>query len=216
MRIPPSLARTWRHEPEWLRALPRLAAECGAEWNLDLETPIDTPYSLVIPAGDAVLKLNAPSHFEAEQEGEALARWEGRGAVRLLARDDARGALLIERCVPGERLWDVADTGAADELRVLLELIPRLERRLDDARPFATQEAAAIQGRPSPTGSMRSASSVSTVSGLAAGAWLTRSRGAGTSRTAGASTSMPPAPSSAHREPGREETRRSVHVWKRL
>ena len=63
--------------------------------------PFDTPRSLVVPAGGAVLKLNAPSHFEADHEADALACWDGRGAVRLLARDDERRALLLERCVPG-------------------------------------------------------------------------------------------------------------------
>ena len=82
-------------------ALPRLAAECAAAWDLELEEPYDTPRSLVVPAGGAVLKLNAPSHFEADHEADALACWDGQGAVRLLARDDERRALLLERCVPG-------------------------------------------------------------------------------------------------------------------
>ena len=37
----------------------------------------------------AVLKLGTP-HREAEQEADALERWDGDGAVRLLARDDER------------------------------------------------------------------------------------------------------------------------------
>ena len=94
-------ARSGHTSAEWLERLPRLAAECAAEWDLELEEPFDTPRSLVVPAGGAVLKLNAPSHFEADHEADALACWDGRGAVRLLARDDERRALLLERCVPG-------------------------------------------------------------------------------------------------------------------
>ena len=104
MRIPQALAETWSHEREWLEALPRLSGECAAEWSLALEEPIDTPHSLVVPAGEVVLKLNAPSHTEADTESDALAFWGGKGAVRLVARDDARRALLLERCVPGTRL----------------------------------------------------------------------------------------------------------------
>ena len=78
MRIPPALAAEWRREPEWLDDLPRLAAECAAAWDLELEEPYDTPRSLVVPAGAAVLKLNAPSHFEADHEADALACWDGR------------------------------------------------------------------------------------------------------------------------------------------
>jgi streptomycin 6-kinase len=126
------LADEWRHEPHWLTALPQLVAECAELWRLELENPIDTPRSLVVPAGEVVLKLNAPSHFEAEHEMEALARWAGTGAVRLLARDDARRAFVIERCRPGTRL---SDTGA-DEAAVVAELLPRLSLELVEPHPF--------------------------------------------------------------------------------
>jgi streptomycin 6-kinase len=132
MRLPPKLEEEWRHDPGWLDALPRLAAECAAEWRLELEEPIDTPHSLVVPAGDAMLKLNAPSHHEADTEPDALELWDGQGAVRLLARDDARRAFLMERCRPGTRL---ADAGV-DDAAVVGELLPRLQRELRDPHPF--------------------------------------------------------------------------------
>jgi streptomycin 6-kinase len=86
----------------------------------------------VVPAGDAVLKLNAPSHFEADQEPEALALWDGSGAVRLLARDDERRALLLERCRPGTPLWDTD----ADDVAVVAELLPQLWEELSQPHPF--------------------------------------------------------------------------------
>jgi streptomycin 6-kinase len=132
VRIPEALAEEWQHEPEWLAALPRLAAECAAQWDLELEDPVDTPHSLVVPARDAVLKLNAPSHLEADHEADALARWNGRGAVRLLARDDLRRAYLCERCRPGRRLWD----SGVDEPSVFVELLPRLAHEVTEPRPF--------------------------------------------------------------------------------
>jgi streptomycin 6-kinase len=136
MELPQVFVETWAHEAEWLAALPQLVDECSEAWGLELEAPIDTPYSLVVPAGDAVLKLNAPSHFEAATEGDALERWGGRGAVRLVARDDERRALLIERCEPGTTLWGSVDRGDADELDVMSELLPRLRQRVDDPHPF--------------------------------------------------------------------------------
>jgi streptomycin 6-kinase len=132
MRIPAALVQTWAHESEWLAALPGLVGELAGEWRLGLEEPLDTPHSLVIPAGDAVLKLNAPSHTEADTEADALARWDGEGAVRLLARHDERRALLIERCVPGTRLWDAA----IDETEAIGGLLPRLQIEIDGAHPF--------------------------------------------------------------------------------
>ena len=59
LRVPDSLYDEWPAEREWLERLPQLAAECAAAWDLDLEQPFDVPRSLVVPAGDAVLKLNA-------------------------------------------------------------------------------------------------------------------------------------------------------------
>jgi streptomycin 6-kinase len=132
VRIPRALAEEWRHDPEWLAELPRLAAECAGQWSLELEAPVDTPRSLVVPAGDVVLKLNAPSHLEADHEADALERWAGVGAVRLLARDDALRALLIERCRPGTRLWD-ADV---DEPAVVTELLPRMSLDVKEPHPF--------------------------------------------------------------------------------
>jgi len=132
MRIPVALAEQWRHEPTWLARLPRLAGECAELWDLELEEPIDTPHSLVVLAGDAVLKLNAPSHFEADHEADALERWDGTGAVRLLARDEARRALLCERCRPGTRLWDEK----ADETTVVADLLPRLRLEVQGIHPF--------------------------------------------------------------------------------
>jgi streptomycin 6-kinase len=81
-----------------------------------------------------VLKLNAPSHFEADHETEALARWDGRGAVRLVARDDDLRALLVERCRPGTVLAE-AD---ADAPAVVGGLLPRLWAEPAEPHPFRT------------------------------------------------------------------------------
>ena len=68
-----------------------------------------------------MLKLAIP-HRETEQEADALERWDGDGAVRLLRATTTRGALLLERCEPGTFLSE----GADDPLGVLVELLPRL------------------------------------------------------------------------------------------
>jgi streptomycin 6-kinase len=132
MQIPQALAEEWKHEPEWLADLPRLVAECGKQWTLELEEPVDTPHSLVVPAGEAVLKVNAPSHYEADHEADALACWAGAGAVLLLARDDAKRAFLCERCRPGTRLWDAG----IDQLEVVAPLVDRLSVEVDSPHPF--------------------------------------------------------------------------------
>ena len=69
----------------------------------------------------AVLKL-ANRHRENGRKTDALERWDGHGAAQLLRRDDARGALLLERCEPGTFL----SVGADDPIGVLIDLLPRL------------------------------------------------------------------------------------------
>jgi streptomycin 6-kinase len=118
---------TWVEElPEgraWLARVPELLEECAEQWSLRLEEPIGDGFTaVVIPAGDAVLKLQFP-HRESEHEAEALRVWDGDGAVRLLAHDPDRHALLIERARPGTHL---AATGQEAAVDVFVELLPRL------------------------------------------------------------------------------------------
>ena len=132
LRLPAALQQQWQQEPEWLARLPTLVGACVEQWSLVLEPPIATPYSLVIPAGDVVLKLNAPSHYEADHEAAALQTWEGHGAVRLIAHNDARRALLLERCLPGTRLSDSATNRHA----VVADLLPKLAVQPAASHPF--------------------------------------------------------------------------------
>jgi streptomycin 6-kinase len=132
----------------WIAELPRLVAECAEHWSLELEQPFDAAFSLVVPAGDVVLKLNPPGEPESEHEADAFERWSGRGAVRLLARNDARSALLIERCRPGTQLWllpdDEATEVAADVLEQLWLPADGPFRRLEDE---AARWAGELPGR---------------------------------------------------------------------
>jgi streptomycin 6-kinase len=121
---------------EWRLGATALAAEVAAAWGLTLGEPyVPGVCGYVVRADLAngtsgVLKLTWP-HREAEQEPDALERWDGDGAVRLLARDDARHAILLERCEPGTLLSAAVD----DPLGVLIGLLPRLWK---DAAGFRT------------------------------------------------------------------------------
>jgi streptomycin 6-kinase len=133
----------WRDEPggaEWLDRLPRLVRELTELWELELGQPYDAHISLVVPAvrGDgtaAVLKLNFPSP-ESEHEADALALWDGAAAVRLLEHDPERRGLLVERCVPGDQLWSVADEEEAN--RIGAAVLRRLWERKPDSRAYRT------------------------------------------------------------------------------
>jgi streptomycin 6-kinase len=122
----------------WLERVPELVAECAAEWGLTLGEPYQSGaagYTVRAELADgtpAVLKIIYP-HREAEHEADALELWDGQGAVRLVARDDERRAMLLERCEPGTY---VAAAGSDMALDVLIDLLPRLWQPAGE--PFRT------------------------------------------------------------------------------
>ncbi|HZD87354.1 MAG TPA: aminoglycoside phosphotransferase family protein [Gaiellaceae bacterium] len=113
-----------------------LAAAVAEDWRLRLGDPYPPGAAGYVVRAEledgtpAVLKLQH-RHREDEQEADALERWDGDGAVRLLARDENRHALLLERCEPGTPL----SRGADDPLGILIDLLPRL---WTDATGFRT------------------------------------------------------------------------------
>ena len=128
----------------WLESVPDLVAECVDEWELRLREPYEpgaAGYAVraELPDGrHAVLKLVYP-HRESEHEADALALWNGDGAVQLLAHDDGRSAMLLERCEPGTTL---AAAGPDVALDVLIALLPRLW--VEAGEPFHTLEDEAV------------------------------------------------------------------------
>jgi streptomycin 6-kinase len=97
-------------------------------WSLTLGEPYEqgaAGYTVRAETGEGtpvVLKIVRP-HRESEHEADALAAWDGDGAVRLLDRDETATALLLERCVPGTPLARIGQDAALD---VLVDLLPRL------------------------------------------------------------------------------------------
>ena len=127
---------------QWSETVPALLAEVVEAWGLTLGEPYEpgaAGYTVraQLPDGTpAVLKLVYP-HRESEQEADALERWDGDGAVRLLARDDERHALLLERCDPGAFLAEASD----DPLGVLIGLLPRLWKNADGFHTLSDEVA---------------------------------------------------------------------------
>ncbi|MEV4480528.1 aminoglycoside phosphotransferase family protein [Micromonospora coxensis] len=151
MKIPEGLS--WvRRTPagrEWLAALPRWRDECVRQWSLRLGPTF--PYAFAslataveLPDGTpAVLKLQYPDH-DSVHEADALAHWAGDGAVRLLAHDPHRRALLVERCHPGTPLYDLPPDEALD---VVAGLLPRLWRPAGHPFTPLAEEAAGWMDR---------------------------------------------------------------------
>jgi streptomycin 6-kinase len=149
VRDVPERLRWWRSRPggaAWLERLPRLVEECAAAWDLHVREPFGgANVSFVAPAvladgTQAVLKVNFPD-AESEHEADALAAWGGKGAVRLLATDPERGALLVERAIPGTQLWAIADEEAAG--RAAAGVLRALWRAPPDGHGFRALEGEA-------------------------------------------------------------------------
>lgn len=110
---------------EWLKALPELARDAINRSGLAAERVVAPGgrSSLVVLVPDGVVKL-APAFARPDLERDALAHWNGWGAVRLLAPSEpAPGALLLERLHPEVSLRSLPEAKAlleaADTVRKL-------------------------------------------------------------------------------------------------
>ena len=141
LAIPPALARNaviafGVDGQRWLDRLPGLVADLARDWELELGQPYDLSFNWVVPARcsdgvEAVLKLGPPEPGHLTAEATALAAYGGHGAVRLLAHDHARGALLLERAVPGT----MARSVVPERDLVATAAIITVMRRLHSAGP---------------------------------------------------------------------------------
>jgi streptomycin 6-kinase len=142
--IPPQFRELVRGRPaepvisgaDWLANLPAQIAELAHEWDLVADGPVwHGVCAVVIPCHrgtePVVLKVSWP-HEEARLEHLALQTWAGHGAVRLIAADPTRWAMLLEP-LEHDRNLDAPD------LLEACEVIGRLMRRLD--RPATPQFA---------------------------------------------------------------------------
>lgn len=141
--MPAQVARSWSQTEEGrelLRTLPAVLDQLRERFEL---TSLGEPYpggwvGYVVPAvradgTRAVLKVSL-SDDEHRHEADALERWDGDGAVRLLDRVERPNVLLLERLEPGTSLLDHdLDEGIA----IACGLLRRLQLPLDEAAPFA-------------------------------------------------------------------------------
>ncbi|HEV7196104.1 MAG TPA: aminoglycoside phosphotransferase family protein [Pedococcus sp.] len=134
---------------QWADRLPRLLADVLDDWELVPNGPSTSGLTaLVVPVlrdGEAyALKLAWP-HLEGRDEPLALRHWDGRGAVRLVAADPSRGALLLER-LDGTRDLTGVDLDTACEVvgALLAELNVPAPQGLRRLSSFAREQAAKL------------------------------------------------------------------------
>jgi streptomycin 6-kinase len=124
----------------WLARLPDTAQELQHRWGLkpgrllEGEQPTCSFVTGVVREDDtpAVLKIAMP-HMEGRDEIPGLRFWAGDPTVRLLASDEALGAMLLERCMPGTPLRTLHEP---DQDAVIAGLLRRLWRSPCESYPF--------------------------------------------------------------------------------
>lgn len=134
----------------WLAALPRVAEETMREWQLSPAGPLPLSMNWVsrvrrADGSTAVLKLGVPEAGHLADEAAALAWFGGCGAVRLLARDDARGALLLEEARPGDQVRDLVPGRDEQATAALAGVMRRLHRPVPEGTDPGLPELAGRQ-----------------------------------------------------------------------
>ncbi|WP_433826187.1 aminoglycoside phosphotransferase family protein [Actinoplanes sp. CA-015351] len=117
----------------WLAALPTLAEQVARDWELTLGDRLPLSMNWVTRARRAdgtaaVLKMGVPEGGHLADEAAALGFFAGRGAVTVLARDDARGALLLEEARPGTPATALVPADDEAATAALISVIRRLHR----------------------------------------------------------------------------------------
>ena len=155
MQLPKMLIKTLHdvHDDAgpWLAALPETLKGLEAAWKVRITGLVpQLSYNLVAYAEQVdengvgtpcVLKMCPPSD-ELIREGEALSYYARDGVCRLLERDDAVSALLLERVLPGvslQEVWTLAEDEA--HTRVTADLMQRLWRPVEEPNPFRTLQS---------------------------------------------------------------------------
>ncbi len=123
---------------QWLDTLAARLAYYAERWALSLEAPFaNLSYNYVLPVyrvdgRRAVLKIGFPND-ELRAEIAALRHFDGQGCVHLYEADEENCAMLLERILPGETLWDMDDERAT---ALLLDVMPQLWKLYRGEYPF--------------------------------------------------------------------------------
>ena len=147
LKIPARVAANCRKSPErtaWLDRLPEILSSVERRWSLTIDVPFDNEEvscAWVAPVAlsdgtSAVLKLGMP-HMEAAHEIHGLRFWDGDPTVRLLEADGDLGAMLLERCQPGNALRSLPEPEQDVVISRLLRRLWRVPSALHPFRPLS-------------------------------------------------------------------------------
>jgi len=131
---------------------PHVLGDLARRWSLTIGAPFEgdegvRSWVATVTRSDgtsAVLKIAMP-HMEGAHEIEGLRFWNGDPTVRLLDADEAIGAMLLERCVPGTPLRTRPDVEQDNVIAGLLGGLWRTPAPPHPFRPLSMMIASWIQ-----------------------------------------------------------------------
>ncbi|WIM94725.1 aminoglycoside phosphotransferase family protein [Actinoplanes oblitus] len=117
----------------WLADFPEIANQVLRDWDLRLDRtyPLSLNWVTRVHRADgsaAVLKMGVPESEHLTHEVAALEFFGGRGAVTVLARDAARGAVLLEEATPGVQARSLVPDRDETATATLIDVMHRLHR----------------------------------------------------------------------------------------
>ena len=126
----------------WVNALPALVAHCEQKWRVTAGAPFGLSMNFAAPATHAdgtplVLKIVAP-YLDADNEYLVLQHYAGQGAIRLFAHEPDSGAMLLERCLPGDELATLFPERDDEASAIAGDVMATLWRSLPESHPFPT------------------------------------------------------------------------------
>jgi len=122
----------------WLKELPSVLQTVEQTWQISIAEPFENlSYNFVAPAymndgTKTILKIGVPGKSIA-REARCLERFDGTGCARLLKYDPARGAMLLERVLPGHNITQLDDPGA---VKAFTHVIEKLHRPINNITDF--------------------------------------------------------------------------------
>jgi streptomycin 6-kinase len=124
----------------WLRDLPQVIEEIENKWSLKADKPFrNLSYNYVAPCRradgrEAVLKIALPFNGpEIFNEAKFLRLADGEGTVKLLAADETRRAILLEKLAPGENLREFCRSEETQAVEIAISIMRRRRRAAPDS-----------------------------------------------------------------------------------
>lgn len=121
---------------KWLDELPEIIKAYEQKWDIEVLSPFTLSYNYVAPAQAKdgktfVLKISFPENQEFITEIRALEFFHGDVVIKIIQEDLAKGAVLLERAVPGDRLRTI--TSDEKQISIASQVIKRLHKPIDES-----------------------------------------------------------------------------------